>query len=287
MLFSEPVRRLESAVRSAAAHLWERAESEAPMYVSVKPDNTLVLNLDIESHKILLASLFGTLPIVSEEDESTHGLIDTANEYYVIDPLDGTTSCKRFLAQLGGQVGFGPLGGYVKNNIFKGAVFFHIPHRTLYVAERGVGSFYMKCDSPEVLSSPSNESTLTKLIITESVPLIESGTLFFAGTGGELRVIEYLRRHNLVENVYRFGGFANDCIRLSHNYEQIQIQFSVKAWDLAAALISELAGIAVILEPRTSKTPLAKWQVTHANPLVSGHQQSISLLLDAVKGALP
>lgn len=283
--FSEPVRRLESAVRSAASHLWAKSESSLPMHVTVKADNTLVLNLDIESHKILLASLVGTLPIVSEEDESTHGLIDTVGEYYVIDPLDGTTSCKRFLSQIGGQIGFGPLGGYVKNNILHGSVFFHIPHRTLYIAEREVGSFCVRCDSREMLSRPFSSAEFTKLNITESVPLIESAALFFAGTGGELRVIEYLRVHNLVENVYRFGGFANDCTRLAQNFEQVQIQFSVKAWDLSAALINELAGVAVVLDPKFSKTPLSEWKIDHSNPLISGHKQSLDILLDAVKAA--
>lgn len=285
--FSSQILKLEQAVRAAGKHLWEQAEAQSPLQVTVKADNTLVLNLDMESHKIMLTQLAGKVPIVSEEDESTHGLIDTAEEYFVIDPLDGTTSCKRFLSTIGGQIGFGPLGGYVKNRVLQGAVFFHVPQRTLFIAERGVGSFSFQCGSRSDLDAPVSLSKLRKLSIDGSLPLIESAVLFFAGTGGETRVIEYFRHHNVVENVYRFGGFANDCSRLAQNTEQLQVQFSVKAWDLSAALIAELAGLSVVLDPKGRAIPLHEWKVTHANPLISCHPEAREEVLEIVKAVFP
>ena len=87
----------------------------------------------------------------------------------------------------------------------------------------------------------------------------------------------------MIENIYRFGGFANDCSRIAHGFEQIQVQFSVKAWDLTAALIAELAGATVIVDPKKSRTPLSEWKVTHTNPVVTAHPDCISKMMEVMK----
>ena len=101
--FSDKIARLYSAVGKAGAYLWSEAERGAKVEVTVKADHTLVLNLDLESNRIIRESLGDILPLVSEEDGESHSLIDSASEYFVIDPLDGTTTCKRFLSSVGGS----------------------------------------------------------------------------------------------------------------------------------------------------------------------------------------
>ena len=279
--FAIPVQQMIAAVLHSARYILSEIEQGAVPTFEVKKDHTLVLNLDMKSHEILLRELAGTIPLVSEEDESTHRLIGVAENYFAVDPLDGTTSCKRFLTQTDTQVGFGPMVGFIEKGRLQGSVFYHVPNQTLFVAQRGIGSFKASA-SRQVLKEVSDDGALRfeKLIVADSVPLSEAGVLFFVGLGGELRVIQELKKRNLVENVYRFGGFANDCSRLAQGFEQIQIQFAVKAWDLPAALFQELAGLSVMMDPFHTLTELKDWKVETANPLLACPPSYMKQLLE-------
>lgn len=278
-----PVHHLAEAVKSAGTYLWGEANKNAEISSQVKSDNSLVLNLDLESEKVLKDKLGKELPLVSEEEVASHLHIGKAQDYYLIDPVDGTTSCKRFFRTCGGQIGFGPLGGYVREGKLHGAAFFNVPQRALFVAERGIGSYCIEFADREIAKKPLDMAHSKRLFVEDTIPLIESAVLFFAGTNGELQVVEKLKKQNLIENLYRFGGFANDCSRLARGIEQVQVQFSVRAWDLPGALLSELAGYSVIIDPKKSRTPLASWQVAEANPMVAALPSSIQKLLSLIE----
>jgi len=260
----------------AAAYLDGAVTSGAKLDVQVKPDKTLVMNLDLESQRRILAALGTTLPIVAEEDPSSHSLIDASGSYFLVDPLDGTTSCKRFLGQRGGQVGFGPLVGFVRNNQLAVASFYSVPHRTLFTAVRGEGTYALEygASEPRVLRPE------------RCVELTAAGVLFFVSPYGEARVIEFLRSRNAIENVYRFGGFANDCSRLAQGFEQIQFQCNAKPWDFSAVLLAAEAGYEVICDPLGRRVPLQDWKIEMNNAVAIMHRELVSdffALVDSMK----
>lgn len=51
-------------------------ESGAQIETTLKADKTQVMNLDLESQRRILARLPNTYPILAEEDESSHALIE-------------------------------------------------------------------------------------------------------------------------------------------------------------------------------------------------------------------
>jgi len=110
--------------------------------------------------------------------------------------------------------------------------------------------------------------------------------LFFISTQGEAAVVEYLRKRNAIENIYRFGGFANDSARLAQSFEQIQLQFLVKPWDFTAVLIAKEAGCEVFCDPMKRRVPLADWRMEANNPVVvlpAGTSREFFALLDQMK----
>jgi len=263
--FQHIVTQLESAVLDAAGYLVSSLESGEKIDVALKADHTQVLNLDLESQRRILAKLHGSYPILAEEDEGSHSLIERGGTYFLVDPLDGTTSCKRFRGELGGQVGYGPLVGFVQDNRLSVAVFYNIPQRKLFTAVAGEGTWVCETRGG-ALNSGVSRSRLTP---SSCERLAEAGVLFFIGKQGESAVVQHLRNENALENLYRFGGFANDCSRLALGTEQVSVQFTVKPWDLSAALLAEEAGLEVTMDPLKRKIPLHSWRIESNNPLIA------------------
>jgi fructose-1,6-bisphosphatase/inositol monophosphatase family enzyme len=265
---SEVVKIIESAVLDAARYLDSAATSGEKLTVSVKADRTLVMNLDLESQRRILSQLPKEFPIVAEEDESSHNLIADGGSYFLVDPLDGTTSCKRFLGQRGGHVGYGPLVGFVRDDVLSVASFFSVPHGKLFTAIRGEGVYISSPDFSEI-GSPGVRSRLTP---AGCASLGSAGALFFVGHHGETRLVQHLKSENAVENLYRFGGFANDCSRLAQGFEQMSVQFSVKPWDFSAVLLAAEAGLEVWLDPLQRRIPLGEWRMEANNPIIIAHR---------------
>jgi fructose-1,6-bisphosphatase/inositol monophosphatase family enzyme len=264
---NEIVALLENAALDSGRNIVETIESGSQPEVWTKADNSLVMSVDIESQKRILAILGDSTLIVAEEDESTHSRVSTAESYFLIDPLDGTTSCRRFWNVRGGQVGFGPLVGYVEKGRLTVAVFYSVPHRTLYTAVLGEGLRASVVDF-DAAPAPVERTARDKLTPVECSKLALAGVLFYVGNQGEARVVEHLRKRNAVENFYRFGGFANDCIRLSRGAEQITVQFAVKPWDYAAVLFAHEAGLQVTADPFGRRIPFEDWKIQMNNPVV-------------------
>lgn len=284
-LLKEVSTQIQSAVMAAARHLDEAIHSGKRPQVEVKADKTLVMNLDVESQQIMLKHLSGSFPIVAEEDPSSHGEITSAKSYFLVDPLDGTTSCKRFLGQRGGHIGYGPLAGFVYEGELVSAAFYSIPHRQLFTATRGAGTFVATFDDRWAPTQPPR-----RLLVPEHSSLKDAGMLFFISPLGEAGVVEFLRVHNAVENIYRFGGFASDCSRLAQGYEQVQLQFLVKPWDFPAVLLAAEAGCEVLCDPLDRRIPLEQWRLESNNPIVAiagGCADELFALLDMMKGRSP
>jgi fructose-1,6-bisphosphatase/inositol monophosphatase family enzyme len=267
-VFDSSTLRAIDAIHPASEKLCQMIDANHALEVQVKPDNTLVMNIDLAlQHEI--SKVLANEVIVSEELPETHHLIGGQKEYFVIDPLDGTTSCKRFFTSRDTQVGFGPMIGVVKNGSVHAVAFFNAPQRALFVAERGKGAWIKKHGSQFLKLSPSIPKQL-----------VECGLLFYAGLNGELPFIENIRRKDLVENLYRFGGFANDCSRLAQGFEQVQVQFTVKAWDLPAALLIEEAGLMVkVKDASLGWVRLSDWKVAEVNPVLAAPREFFDQLI--------
>lgn len=250
-------------VLEAARYLDAANSSRESLAVQVKSDKTLVTNLDIESQRRIMQRLQGLHPIVAEEDPHSHSIISSANTYLLVDPLDGTTSCKRFLGQQGGQVGFGPLVGFVSEGQLTAAVYYSVPHRTLFTAVRGEGAHRTVFDATMNIV----ETTRT-LQVAPCPDLSKAGMLFFISRFGEAGIVEKLRLNHAVENIYRFGGFANDSTRIAQDFEQIQLQFYAKSWDFPAVLFASEAGCDVFCDPVRRRVPMNEWVIEENNPVV-------------------
>lgn len=267
-VFAPSTIRAIEATAAAGRKICQMIDMNQALQVQTKADNTLVTNVDLALQEEILDRLTDHV-VVSEEMPETHALIGQTADFFVVDPLDGTTSCKRFFTSRNTQVGFGPMVGYVQSGRIAAVSFFNAPLRTLFVAERGKGAWMQRDGGPYVRLQPTIPSSL-----------VECGLLFYAGLSGELSFIERIRKHDLVENIYRFGGFANDCSRLAQGFEQVQVQFSVKAWDLPAALLIEEAGLAVrVRDTSNGWVPLSSWTVSHANPILAAPQQFFEQLI--------
>lgn len=267
---SEITTKLTGAVLHAALKLYQMVNSGAQVSVQRKADQSLVLNLDLASQEVLHRELAHFLPILSEEEESSHSLLTSEKKLILLDPLDGTTSCKRFLGMRGGQLGYGPMAGYLESGRLQAALFFHLPQLSLYLAVRGVGCFRRSFDELDnaAIASFLENPRYHKLVLSPPANLNECAVLFYPGASGELGVIGKLRQQDLIENAYRFGGFANDCCRLAEGSEQVQVQFSVKPWDLPAALFPLEAGLSVVMDPLGKRVPFSEWEIVPNNPLI-------------------
>jgi fructose-1,6-bisphosphatase/inositol monophosphatase family enzyme len=270
-VFSSPMQEIvntvESAVLDAAHYIVQAASSGDKLEVNVKADHSLVLNLDIESQRRILSRLGTAFPIVAEEDETSHNLIESCSSYFLVDPLDGTTSCKRFLGQQGGQVGYGPLVGFVRDHQLTVACFYSVPYQRLFTAVRGEGCYASDIDFANVAIPEQRR----RLIAPACTSLVQAGVLFLLGHHGESRIMQHLKNLNAIENMYRFGGFANDCARLAQGFEQVSIQFSVKPWDLPGVLFPLEAGLEAWVDPMGRCVPLVEWRIESNNPMYIVH----------------
>ena len=282
----DTLRRLESAVLVAARLIVSRVQANAHSDLSrKKADGSIVLNLDLECQQAILAALGTDRPVVAEEDETSHGLLETDEEFFAVDPIDGTTVCKRFFTARDTQVGYGPMCGLFRHRTLLAAAFYHVPRRTLFTAVRGEGCYQALLESiPDSLPALRSRQRLS---IGRVEPLHQSVVLFYPSRHGEARLAEALRSKNRIETVFRFGGFANDCSRVASGFEQAVIQYLVKPWNLPAALFPIESGLAAVFDPLRKRVPFADWQVSHENPVIIAHPSVLPDILAELDSFCP
>jgi fructose-1,6-bisphosphatase/inositol monophosphatase family enzyme len=254
---------MEKAALSAAKIIHNRLSSPQSLGVWRKDDQSLVTEADIESQNFLVQELCAILPVVGEEDKNSHSIIETQSDYLVIDPLDGTTSAKRFGCKAGGEVGFGPIIGLVLDSRLVASVFVNLPQAKAFSAHLGQGCECFSIDGTDICRS--------RLPQIEPMEMTQSALLFFAGKNGELSDVFKLRQQSSLENYYRFGGFANDSSRIALNQEQLQLQYSVKVWDFPATLLPYEVGCRVVFNPLSTAVDFLDHKPTQENPVLLGH----------------
>jgi 3'-phosphoadenosine 5'-phosphosulfate (PAPS) 3'-phosphatase len=293
----ELLSKMKEATLNASKYILKYIRSkEKSLKTWHKENGSLVTNLDIECEAVLLETLQSVLPVVSEETAESHALIGQTDQYYTIDPIDGTTACKRFLNERGGQVGFGPLVGLIHHGKLIAAAYFNIPKRSLYFALKGEGCYrYTIQNDEELMNGNLSADSITvtnseQLFNAKKITLAESAALFYVGYNNEAYIVERLKREGIIENVYRFGGFANDATRLAEGSEEIQIQFSVKLWDFAAVLFPLEAGYSALVEPvhteKNQRKFFDEYIVKKENPVIITLSHNLELLAQEVEKCL-
>lgn len=255
---------MEAAVLAAANHLLKHLSQPQELRSWHKADQSVVTNLDIECQELMLKVLGTGLPSVSEEDPATHAHLNVAPAYYLIDPLDGTSSFRRYRYEKGGQIGFGPMLGLALEKKITACCFYHLLWGTLFTAIKGAGTWSLPIRPNETLPSLQERK---QLLVEAQGSLGQAAFLFFPGKGGELQLVEHLKGNHIIDNAYRFGGFASDCVRLACGREQIHFQSAVKPWDLSAALLESEAGLSVTIDPLGAACPLYDWVISANNPV--------------------
>lgn len=278
------IERIERACLMAATHIVSASSSNRQIKESIKPDGSLVLQLDLEAQQIIDRELDGVLPLVGEESPHSHSTIGSKDSYIVVDPIDGTSACKRFLRVRGGQVGFGPLIGVIESGQVKFAVFYHVPDRALYTAALGHGCYRLVCDPHISIVPDLLKRKRLKPKIDQS--LSQCAVLFYPSTEGEGEIVDYLKARSLIEVPFRFGSFASDSTRLAQGFEQIQIQFKVKAWDSPALLFANETGFEIVFEPLGTAQRFSQWEVKVENPVVVAPPHLMDDLIGYMKASV-
>jgi fructose-1,6-bisphosphatase/inositol monophosphatase family enzyme len=272
---------IERAVFASAQHMLSAFCSGRALQATHKADASVLTILDVESQEIIRQILGGVVPVVAEEDSLTHSF-ENLSEFILIDPLDGTSACKRFPGVVGGQVGYGPLVGYCRGGKLEAACYVNIPTRILYTAVKGRGAYEVAL---EAWSDAPHFEDRHRLLLTEFPNLMNSAIVFYTGLCGEIPSLEKLRKTHGFETAYRFGGFANDCTRLAHGYEQVGLQFSLKAWDVPAALIPMEAGLDVYVDPFGNPRPLGDCKIEPTCALVTSIPNLTELVINTIRDA--
>jgi fructose-1,6-bisphosphatase/inositol monophosphatase family enzyme len=253
---------IRRAVMKAALKLLSLMEKPKGLLHSRKSDRSWVSALDVESDAVIRYELRDSdVPIISEEVVRSHEQIGLDGTFYLVDPLDGTSVCRLYMGDMNGQVGYGPLVGLVHDSIVQAVVFANITQGLLFVAERERDLIVTPIFDPSAVLVLSN-------LRTQRRSLAECVMLFHVGSALEAHLAYELREKGLIDNAYRFGGFANDACRLALGYEDIQLQLSLSPWDLCATLIPQSAGLSVWVDPLGVPTSLLQWKIKVNNPVL-------------------
>ncbi|RIL04842.1 MAG: hypothetical protein DCC75_12250, partial [Proteobacteria bacterium] len=137
---------LERGVLSGAEYLISRLDSKEVATSWRKHDFSLVTELDIAAGKVITEVLNDGRPIICEEDPASHSFFNQQDSTWLVDPLDGTTACKRFASDRNGNIGFGPLVSLVEQGQIQACSFYHISRRSFYTAVRGKGAWWIESD---------------------------------------------------------------------------------------------------------------------------------------------
>jgi fructose-1,6-bisphosphatase/inositol monophosphatase family enzyme len=262
---------MEIACLDATRLLLSELQEGKDLQVERKADHTLVTRLDLLSQKTIVTRLGSICKVASEEDAATHSRVMEDGFCITVDPLDGTSACKRFGAVRGGQVGFGPLLGLFRDRKLQASCYYNVPTKTFFAAKLGSGCTRSKVNPLEGQRAPLWRDREILKVDAANITFKDAGVLFYPGVNGEMRVLEQLRRQENIEVAYRFGGFANDCSRLAQGFEQMGIQFICKPWDLPAALFPVEAGLTAQF-PESAKfdrwQSLGEYEVRAENPLL-------------------
>jgi len=199
-----------AGLRKSLNHFLQKDQSAAAREADLRAHTELVRRLNLA---------YPEVPVVSEEDG--HHNVARPADYFLIDPIDGTSSWA------GGFAGFVCQIARIQNGIpVFGVVHAPILGRT-WVAERGVGAFLNGAPMPRLKSDP-----LERIVVVDNYPVAR-------GVSAEL--MEWLGNSSYLE----CGSIGLKASLVASGDADLFVKdVLVRDWDVAPAivLISEVGG---------------------------------------------
>jgi 3'(2'), 5'-bisphosphate nucleotidase len=196
----------------------------------IKDDNTPLTIVDKKSHDLIVDGLNKITPgleILSEESEGiTFEERSTWQEYWLIDPLDGT---RDFLEETGE---FCICIAYIKNNkpIF-GMIYSPVSSTHYYTNDSG--KTIKECNNNRQLLEVKKPSTPIRVVVGQH-------------SANNMRLLSYLNKNN-IENVNKLGSALKFCAIAEGLYDYYPRFGPCSEWDTAAGVcILECAGGRVV-----------------------------------------
>lgn len=267
---------IEGAVEAAMKAVLDFNRSGIALKSSTKTDGSFVTELDMRATEILEEHLHSYLPLVSEERDGSHALIEKISDCLVIDPIDGTTPLRRFIRGVPCCSGFGPMVGVVFEGHLVATVFGDVYSGQVITAERGRGVVQRKLGNRKAVRVPK----------TAAVALDHAAMIMNVASAREALLAYQLRDEGVVEAVFRYGAISNDCWRIAQGLEEVLLQLRLKPWDFAAVLIAAECGADVMVDPIVRPVSLDNWRVCSNNPVLIANTKNNLGLLKSIRRLL-
>jgi len=218
---------MEAAVQAAlqAGELLKK-RFRTDLEIREKSPSNLVTELDIQSEKLILASLksaFPEIPALSEEAD--HTAEEHQTERWIVDPLDGTTNFAH------GYPFFAVSIALEKDNqVVLGVVYAPILNQ-LFTAERGLGAYL------------NNEPIRVSKTALLNKALLGSGFPYYAWSHSDNNSAQWTRLIRKVVSLRCDGAAALDLCNVAAGILDGFWELDLEPWDMAAgALILKEAG---------------------------------------------
>jgi 3'(2'), 5'-bisphosphate nucleotidase len=212
---------------------------EAPSFEHhIKSDASPVTEADTRAEAIILAGLrarYPAIPIVAEEECAAGRVPETADKFFIVDPLDGT---REFLARNGD---FTVNIALVENGEPTLGVVFAPACGELFAGAKGLGAFRAGVEN--------GEAGTRKPISARPRP--SAPTAVASRSHGSAETNEWLKRHS-VENYVARGSSLKFCLLATGEADLYPRHTRTMEWDTAAgdAILRAAGGVVHDLEGR-------------------------------------
>ncbi len=187
--------------------------------VSVKGESDYVTRADIEISEYLhkrLKEEFPEIGFISEEGDTN---IDEAKDYWILDPIDGTTNFIHRLSFCGVSLAL-----FSKGEIMSGIIY--VPYtKEMFRAEKGKGAYLngkpIKCSSNATLS--------------ECIGILEFNAYFKNDCSAALKHADKI--YNSCQDIRTFGSAAVELAYIACGKADVFLGRYLKPWDYAAGVI--------------------------------------------------
>ncbi|MCH7818621.1 MAG: inositol monophosphatase [Candidatus Marinimicrobia bacterium] len=221
----------------------------------------LVTDTDRESEEVILEFLSKNSPgvhITSEENEESHG---SADERWIVDPLDGTTNFTHSLP------GFTVSIAYENDGVIQSGVVYDPYNKEEFTAAIGNGA---KLNDEPITVSEVNK--LKYALVATGFPYESEGILDI--------VVESVREMlTSAQGLRRLGTASLDCCYTAMGRFDLYYEFTLEPWDIAAgSLILQEAG-GKITSPFGDPFDLETGNILISNGFI--HEEAIEAILRA------
>jgi myo-inositol-1(or 4)-monophosphatase len=227
--------------------------------IEYKADNSLVSYVDKTAEQMIIRGLSSLTPNLGFLGEEGTVAFDNQNsDFWIIDPLDGTTNFTH-----GIPVYCISLGRYKDGHLIEGYVY-DIPNQSMYAAALGQGAY--KDGKPLIFQAEHNWQ---HALIATGFPrgLDEDLSYYF-------EIFKYFALNT--RGVRRLGSAAMDLVWLADNKFQVFYEIDLKPWDIAGGLLIAQEAGAHVSNFDGDKDALWTGQVVVAHPQI--HAQIMKII---------